>query len=308
MRIFNPLLFVGLALCLAGNSAIAQSVNGTIDAAYGAPLSVQNTQTGFGKSVNGALDNANGSELDAGYGVIKGGVLYVGLAGNLESNFNKLDLFFQTGVGGQNVLRNDNANVDFNGLNRMAGLTFKSGFAPNYYLGVTNGGSPVTVYSNYAELNAAGSGNGYYLGSATPGSGAVSGGTNPYNIQIGLNNSNTAGVGAGMGTDPGNGVSVHTGLTLGIPLAALGNPTGPISVFGFVNGSGHDFLSNQVLGGIGGGDNIGEPSNANFNNYGAFANPFVVPAAVPEPSALTLALSGGIALLGLRRRKARRSA
>ena len=189
----------------------------------------------------------------------------------------------------------------------MAGLTFKSGFAPNYYLNVTNGGSPITVYANYSELNAGGGGNGYYLGSGTPGNGALAGGTNPDNIQVGLNNSNTAGVGAGNGIDPGNGASVHTGVTLGIPLSALGNPTGPISVFGFINSGDHTFLSNQVLGGIGGGGNLGSPSSVNFNTFGAFANPFVVPAAVPEPSALTLAICGGLSLLGLRRRKASRT-
>ena len=304
MRTRNYLSLAGAVLCLAGTSAYAQSVNGVIDAAYGSPLIIQNTQTGFGKSTNGAADNANGSELDAGYGVIKGGVLYLGLAGNLESNFNKLDLFIQSGAGGQNVLRGDNPNIDFNGLNRMAGLTFKSGFAPNYYFDVTNGGNSVTLYANYSELNAGGGGNGGYLGSTTPGSGGtLNGGSNPNNILIGLNNSNTAGVGAGSGTDPGNGAAVHTGVTIGIPLTALGNPTGPISVFGFINGSGHDFVSNQVLGGIGGGGNLGDPAQVNFNNFGANASPFIVPAATPEPSALAFIVCGGVTLLGLRRRR-----
>ena len=305
MQTRNPLLFIGAALCLTGTTAFAQGVNGVIDATYGKPLTVQNTQTGFGKSANGAADNANGSELDAGYGVIKSGVLYLGLAGNLESNFNKLDLFIQSSAtGGQNVLRGDNPNIDFNGLNRMAGLTFKSGFAPNYYLDITNGGGPITIYANYSELNAGGGGAGYYLGSTTPGGGGtLSGGTNPNNILIGLNNSNTAGVGAGTGTDPGNGASVHTGVTIGIPLTAIGNPTGPISVFGFINGGGHDFLSNQALGGIGGGANLGEPSQVNFNNYGLNASPFVVAAATPEPSALAFVVCGGVALLGARRRR-----
>ena len=303
-RIYSLSLCV--ALLAATASAYAQGVNGTIDAAYGAPKVVQDTTTGFGKNTTGAIDSANGSELDAGYGVIKNNTLYIGLAGNLESNFNKLEIFIQSGAGGQNVLRGDNAGVDFNGLNRMAGLTFKGAFAPNYWLDVTTGNTPAAVYSNFAELDAAGGGPGAYLGSTTPGGGGtLSGGANPNSILLGLNNSNTAGVGNGNGgIDPGNGASVKTGITLGIPLSALGNPTGPISVFAFINGSGHDFLSNQVLGGLGGAANLGDPSKVNFNSFGAGGGPFVVSAAVPEPSALAFALIGlPGALLLLRRRK-----
>src|ERR1051325_885346 len=74
---------------------------------------------------------------------------------------------------------------------------------------------------------------------------------------------NVAGPGGTLG-DPQN---VSKGVELAIPLSALGNPTGAIKLAGFVNGGGHDFLSNQVIGGLPTNTgNLGEPRNVNFNN------------------------------------------
>src|SRR5690606_22850689 len=64
-------------------------------------------------------DIANGSEIDAVYGLVTDDRLYLMVTGNLQSNFNKLHLFFDIADGGQNTLRGDNQNIDFNGLNRM---------------------------------------------------------------------------------------------------------------------------------------------------------------------------------------------
>jgi hypothetical protein len=58
-----------------------------------------------------------------------------------------------------------------------------------------------------------------------------------------------------------------TGIELEIPLSALGNTTDCIKVCAFVNGSGHDFVSNQVLGPLGGACNLGEPRNVDFNQF-----------------------------------------
>ena len=38
----------------------------------------------------------------------------------------------------------------------------------------------------------------------------------------------------------------------------------PIRICAFINTSGHDFVSNQMLGGLGGGDNLGDPRFVNF--------------------------------------------
>ncbi|HKQ50400.1 MAG TPA: DUF6531 domain-containing protein [Phycisphaerae bacterium] len=250
-------------------------IDGTLDSAYGNPVAIQNTQTQFGDSNTGQVDFANGSELDGVSAVVQGGVLYLMLSCNLESNFNKLEVFIDSGSGGQNRLRGDNSGVDFGGLNRMGddgggnGLTFDAGFAADFWLGMTGGdggGGIYALFANYAELLTAGGGPGYYLGAGT----AVSDGTldasgsNPFGIRVTIHNGNTSGVTGGTGADSGAGVS--TGVEWAIPLAAIGAPTGEIKLCVFVNAVGHDFVSNQMLGGIGGGDNLGEPRSVNFNS------------------------------------------
>lgn len=63
-----------------------------------------------------------------------------------------------------------------------------------------------------------------------------------------------------------------TGVKLRIPYAALGGiPVNGVGVFAFINGSGHDFVSNQVIGGLNGGDDPGNPTNVNFANTNARA-------------------------------------
>jgi hypothetical protein len=163
------------------------SMEGTADAYYGDPLWVQNNPTGFGNSTLGQIDYANGSELDnvrarictidldgKGPGLPQR-FLSLHLAGNLESNFNKLELFFDVRDGGQNRLRGDNPDVDFNGLNRMGdngsgnGLRFDAGFAADYYLTMTCGGSPFATYASFSEVLTSGGGNGSYIGSGGAG-------------------------------------------------------------------------------------------------------------------------------------------
>src|SRR5690606_19690535 len=91
-------------------------------ATYGPALTLQTTPTNFGDSTVGDACTANGSELDGAYGYVGfDGRLHLVLTGNLESNFNKLEIFIDSVAGGQNELRNDNPDVDFNGLNRMGG-------------------------------------------------------------------------------------------------------------------------------------------------------------------------------------------
>lgn len=258
-----------LAACAAGlmlvpGMAFAHiTIDGLRDGDYGAPRALQASPTRFGDSNLGWLDWANGSELDAGYAVVHDGALYILLTGNLESNFNKLELFIDCHGGGQNVLRNDNRDIDFNGLNRMAGLRFDADFSANYWFSCTGGdigGGIYRMFANFTEiLTDGGEGEGGYLGNTFAGSnGVLIDGFNPWDIRCTIDNSNMAGVSDSEVGDPG---AVASGIEIRIPLEALGNPSGPIKICAFINGQGHDFASNQFLGDptlIA--DNLGEPS------------------------------------------------
>ena len=262
-------------------------VDGIAGAAYGCPLAVQTIGTGFGNSTGtNLMSNGGGSELDAAYGIVKDGVLFLTFAGNLENNNNRLDIFFSTGAPGQNTLTNvnprtnsDNTNSLWdsnNGLNTMSNLTFDPGFNANYIISMNGGPStPVSSYRlfvNYAQLWPGGTNslgvatNGYFLGSTTTTNGTLAAGTNgvnPFLIQATINDSNTNGVSGGPGgglgcitnaqnvAESANAALVRSGIELAIPLGALGNPTGPIKVCAFVNNPGHNFMSNQILGPIG---------------------------------------------------------
>jgi hypothetical protein len=258
------------------------TVDGTVDAAYGCPVSVQLIATSYGKNTSTNIVAATGSELDAAYGLVNSNVLFLLLAGNIQDNGNRVHIFFMTGPGGQNTLTNVNPNnVDVSSgqsvLNWMGptnsppspGLTFDTGFAPNYWMDVSC--SATLVSFNYAQLwpggtNASGvATNGYFLGSNGGGDGSLAGGTNPFGIQATVNNSNTNGVDAGnnhggcstnalgvVGGEYTQALTVATGIEMGIPLAALGSPTGTIAICVFVGNNGVGVqMSNQILGPFG---------------------------------------------------------
>ena len=266
-------------ICCA--STLAQiTIDGTLDGDYGNPKAAQVVHTGFGNATDGVNSNANGSELDAAYVKIDSanGYLYVFMAGNLESNFNKCDIFIDCIPGeGQNELRSDNADIDYNGLNKMgrddvngyAGLKFDEGFAADFCLMTTLGaagpGEPFTQYANIAQVLTSGGGVGAYIGNGT-----FSGPTGVnllddqvYGCQLSINNSNVGGV-SGDSADPGSGCGVLTGIEMKIPLVLLAwDGSSDIKVCAFINGNGHDYVSNQVLGSLPmssgnlGGDGIG---------------------------------------------------
>jgi hypothetical protein len=267
-------------------------VNGSAEVAYGPALAIQSNPTGFGDSNLGLIDFANGSELDAAYGFIKDGYLWITLAGNLESNFNKLDVFLDYKPGGQNKLRGDNPDVDFNGLNRMGddgsgnGLTFDPDFAADHYITATCGGNPFATFANTAQLLTGGGGIGRFIGSGGAGGQNLLFGFD--GTVIGLDNSNTGGVGAQGGSGESSGAGVKTGVEIQVALLALpGYDGGPIKVCAFINGGGHDFLSNQVLGELPAGTgNLGEPRAVNFGNLAGNQYFVIAPPAAPCPADL----------------------
>ncbi len=72
--------------------------------------------------------------------------LYVFVGGNMEVNYNKLNIFFDVQPGGQNQVGFDaagdpitNIDISFGALQTMAGLKFDEGFEADYWLNTNNG-------------------------------------------------------------------------------------------------------------------------------------------------------------------------
>ncbi len=283
---------------LAGAATLAVqaqiTVDGTRDAAYGAPLATQTVNTGFGDSTAGDGTSASGSELDAGYGKVANGNLYIFLAGNFQNNGNHVNVFIADGRAGQSMLA-----VPATGtLKAMNGSVFSSGFQATYAVDVNDYAG--TLYAE--EYGLTGTASGGYVGSVGLTGGIGSGIPGPNGITYGLNNLNAAGVNGNTGTaaDPAAANAVGTGLELSIPLSLLGDPTGPIEVLAAINGGGDTYLSNQLLPGLP--VSSGNLVAATFNFGSTPGQYFTVPA--PEPSTLALGtLSGLVGLAALRRRK-----
>ena len=258
------------AVVALASSAMGQIVvDGVLDADYGNPKVGQQVHTGFGNASDGVNGYANGSELNGAWIKVdaNSGMLYLFLSGNLESNFNKLDIFIDCVPGaGQNEVRSDNPDVDFNGLSRMGrdtvnnfpGLKFDEGFAADFFITTTIGGydpaaNPTgpTQYANIAQMLTDGGGVGAYVGSgpftnATTGSNLID--DLVYGTQFSINNSNVGGV-SGDSANAGSGCGVTTGIEIKIPLLLTGwDGSSDVRVCAFINGQGHDYASNQVLG------------------------------------------------------------
>ncbi len=151
-------LTAAAAVLTAASAWAVPVLDGSKDAEYGAALSVQNTNTQFGNGTNGdPVNGGGGSEIDGVYAKVSGDRLYVMITGNLETNFNKLDIFFDSKSGGVNTIDGlvqptqvdgyccklpDPVNLPdptTGALQRMSGLTFDADFNADYYLTITHG-------------------------------------------------------------------------------------------------------------------------------------------------------------------------
>ena len=278
----------------------AQNLNGTLSSGfYGSALSVQTINTGFGNA--GGVDSGGGSELDAAYGKISGGSLYLFLAGNVENNGNHLNVFIAGGAaGGQNTL-----NTSGGSLATMNGSVFSSGFNATFAFDDNDFGG--TLYSEEYNLVA---NTGGYVGSL-PGTAGIYAGSSGGVTSLYVNNNHISTMGTANAALSGatSGVNTTTGYELVIPLSAIGYTGGNVEILADINGGGEGYLSNQFLpglpvgtGNLGGGGPYG-PGGGTFN-FSSTPGEFFTVAPAPEPTTLALlGLSGLATIVAIRRRK-----
>ncbi len=175
------LLSTAVVALAAGQQAVAvPTMDGNASVADGYTLlSTQNTDTHFGNAtLPDLIASGGGSEIDQVFGKIEGGRLYVTVAGNLENNFNKLQIFIDSVAGGVNKINGDvftpldnnvpfgldafccggfappdGTNTDNEGaLQRMDGLAFDTNFSADYAMIFTHGGENVGVAPNNSNF------------------------------------------------------------------------------------------------------------------------------------------------------------
>jgi len=278
----------------------AQNLNGTLNSGfYGSALAVQTINTGFGNAAGGN-DSVGGSELDAAYGQVSGGNLYLFLAGNFENNGNHLNVFVSGGAAGQSVLAAPATAT----LQNMNGSVFSPGFQVTWAYDMNDYAG--TLYNEEYIYAGPGSLSGGYVGSVGEsstgiGAGTPSGGGFPAYTYLALNNNHASTMGAsGAAANPAAMLATTTGLELVIPLSVIGWTGGNINVLADINGGGDGYLSNQFLTGLPVG--YGNLGTSTFN-FGSTPDEYFV-VAVPEPSTLAICgLSGLAALLAVHRQK-----
>ncbi len=296
----------------------------------------QQNPTRFGNNTQTSRDTSGGSEIDAVWGYIDQNAtpgdtsddkVRILVTGNLQTNNNKFEIFFDVAPGGQSTLLGaENPDVDFQGLRRMGtktgaeipalpgpngvGLTFDTTFGADYWMGyvnAVNAGVP-QHFLNSAVLLTAGGGAGAFIGGGNKDDGM--GGPNVISgigaravgtVSAFINNSNNLGISApngGAGTDPPAvpplQASITTGMEFEIGLDQIGyDNSGSIDIGGFITGGSTDFLSNQVIGGLPAGSNsLGSP--AGTKDFSVIAgDQYVTLSGIPaNPAALGISVDG----------------
>lgn len=235
-------------------------MDGVRDPLYGAAIAVQTIDSAFG-----------GNEIDAAYAYVNNGKLHLLITGNLQNNFNKLEVFFDTG---NQITSNVFTSAGNDNAANMNGMTFDTGFSPEYHAILRNGfdGSANRFDLDYANLaDKTFSSYPKVFGNSQTGFSSTGTGTaNKTPIGVAYNSSNTAGindgVAGGVAADQTAAAAVTTGIELSIDLADLGNPSGTIRMMVLLNNDQQNYLSNQSLSGLPvGTDNLGNPANVNFS-------------------------------------------
>jgi len=240
------ILMAGVGVALSSSVSAQPALDGIRDPLYGPARAVQTVQTQFGDA-----SPDNGSELDAAYARIDSGALYILLTGNLQNNFNRLNIFIDACPGGQQSINLAQSPANDGWAAAYDGFTFDPGFAADYLLILRNGASRFDI--DFTDLTNGTAGlveaaTDVFSGSLT---GSNIGALASTGIGVAHNGSNIAGVTAGTGAaDQAAAAAVTTGIELRVPLTAIGNPTGALRVCAMININTHLYLSNQFLGGL----------------------------------------------------------
>ena len=150
------MVMFSMAMLAAAQAYALPTMDGQLtgdEAFYGAALSTQNTRTAYGDAIAGdPVNGGGGSEIDQVFGKVANGRLYVFVSGNLERNFNKMEVYIDSGKpGGVNQIVGTALPAGVDGfccggfgttsgaLQHMDGLTFDTGFNADYFLTFTNG-------------------------------------------------------------------------------------------------------------------------------------------------------------------------
>ena len=275
-HMLRSLVFVVLIQLVISSGFAAITVDGQKDPDYGSPVAVQTIETSFGNATD-PTGLGSGGELNAAYARIEAGRLFLLITGNVENNFNKLNVFIDSVAGGEQTLASTPL-YDFEHISQnFGGLTFDAGFAADYHLYARwgsfsgnvftvdiverAGGTQSVVRGNGAVANN-GTGTGVQTGSVLPsdmGLGSTGIGevrnlepflTSP--LDFGFDNTNTAGVGGngGAAADPTAAAAVLSGFEFSVALADLGNPGDELKVHLAYGNSNNNYHSNQILPGL----------------------------------------------------------
>jgi hypothetical protein len=311
---FNRTLAVMAGLATLGVANAAPTIDGTISASeYGGSLvAVQLNATQFGNCTTGLVnDGTGGSELCAMYVTADSGFLYIGITGNMETNYNKFSVFFDSIPGGQNQLVPPASEQEFGNFKNMVrnlgpftidndgnpiidpftgvgtndgnlgpGLKFDAGFFADFMTST----APDTnnFYNHFMKVGAHTPGltdDGFYLGKGDYSlTGALADGDAlALGTLISLNNSNVAGVSSDQG-NVGDPLTATTGIEFKIPVSVLGGNLCDLKIMAFQNGGGMDFASNQFLPSLPAGTgNLGNPRAIDLTTFAGTQHVTVLP-------------------------------
>ena len=187
---------------LSGVASGSASVDGSLDGGVGGSdytnVFIQGNFTGFGDETDGTVDgsgpNGGGSEIDGVYIAKDATNLYLFVAGNLENNGNALDLYIDTGAGGDNTLSGASGDGGFI-VDAQSGLVFDAGFAANFVFSVdatdddADGATPNVPRAFFGSIDGSIDDLGTLSGYGAANAGALSAG-----VSLGVDNSNVEGV------------------------------------------------------------------------------------------------------------------